>query len=352
MMSEEKTTYWQLIEMPVFIFLFLLAIELVLEVRHLHAGYQTLILTPLINVWTADDAGKADVKASQQVMVDGDYRFRSLPVNEDKPANGIRLWIASASHAHSERLPLGTIFPNKSCELLSNSGIPCDVLNASLPGLNIPKNVEWLEALGGKYRPDYAFFYQQSVEILEAQAVQPTEKSSALSLPLISFDPVRKLMQSSSIYPLVNQYLGGTTLLNGPIPDTLKSSAQDNYRQHVEAFIAVCRSKGIKPVLLTFATSHTAENLSAMPYDEWLAFVKYEHKLSPVGWVNTVKDWNKLLRSVAEKENVPLIDLEPQLAGRPEFFVDFVHFNSEGHQVIAQNIARFVSAQLAGQVKS
>ena len=48
---------------------------------------------------------------------------------------------------------------------------------------------------------------------------------------------------------------------------------------------------------------------------------------------------NESLREIAREESIPLIDVSGALLGHPDYFRDFVHFNSKGHAAVAEAIA-------------
>jgi len=175
---------------PVLIAGFVLALELGLEVRHQMKGYETLLLDPLLRT-TRSSITHASV-GSASIMVDGRHVFRSRPVPVERVPGTTRIWIASASHAEHNSLPLSDIFPSRICHALYLRGNRCEILNASKAGLSIDDNLRWLHELGGKYRPDYAVLYQQSSEIIRAQRDFLAEKTFRdQSRPLLDLSATR-----------------------------------------------------------------------------------------------------------------------------------------------------------------
>ncbi len=322
---------------PVLIAGFILAAELGLEVRHHLKGYETLLLDPLLS---AVRLPAPQASAASTLTVDG-YSFRSRPVPVERTPGVIRIWVASASHGEHNSLPVSEIFPNQICNEVTRRGTPCEVLNASKAGLSIADNVRWLREVGQRYRPDFAVLYQQVTEIIRGQRDFLGERTFRdEARPLVDLHAVRVLLQRSSIYPLTHQYLGGTSLLSGFMKEALPPPAKTRYLELVKTFIAESRRLGIEPVVATFASSHVKGNLDRMSHSEQLEFVKWEHQLSPGGWVETIAEWNDALRTLAREEDVLLVDLEHSVGGRPELFVDFVHFNPNGHRRVAEQIAQ------------
>lgn len=63
---------------------------------------------------------------------------------------------------------------------------------------------------------------------------------------------------------------------------------------------------------------------------------KYNPYLSLTGWVNTIERFNQVIRRVATREQVLLIDVEAALAGQHALFRDYVHFTPGGHETMAK----------------
>ncbi|MGH7341315.1 MAG: hypothetical protein ACREKH_12570, partial [Candidatus Rokuibacteriota bacterium] len=275
---------------PVLMVGFVLGIELGLEVRHHLKGYETLLLDPVLSA-TRPRAPQASA-ASTAAMVEG-YVFRSGPVPVDRTPGVVRIWVASASHGEHTSLPVVEIFPNRICDEVKRRRTACEILNASKAGLLIADNIRWLREAGRRYRPDFAVLYQQGTEIMRAQRDFLGERTFRdEARPLVDLHAVRVLLQRSSIYPLTHQYLGGTSLLSGFMKEALPPAAKARYLELVQAFIAESRTLGIEPVITTFAASHARGNLDRMSHAERLGFVKWEHHLSPRGWVETIAEWN------------------------------------------------------------
>jgi hypothetical protein len=59
---------------------------------------------------------------------------------------------------------------------------------------------------------------------------------------------------------------------------------------------------------------------------------------------------NDLLREFCAKEAIPFLDLTPALeqsaaAGRPVYFADDAHWNAAGHEIAAQELAKFLARE-------
>jgi lysophospholipase L1-like esterase len=73
---------------------------------------------------------------------------------------------------------------------------------------------------------------------------------------------------------------------------------------------------------------------------------RWNKHLSARGWLDAIDRLNGVIRAVAQERNVHLVDLEPALTGRQEFFRDPVHFSPAGHRAMAEGIASGLSQRL------
>lgn len=90
---------------------------------------------------------------------------------------------------------------------------------------------------------------------------------------------------------------------------------------------------GGQSIVVTFATMYAAENYQDMPYGIKAWFMRYGNQLLISGWMKTVREFNNVIR------DIPIVDIEPIMNGKSEFFVDYVHFIELGHKVVAREIA-------------
>ena len=47
-------------------------------------------------------------------------------------------------------------------------------------------------------------------------------------------------------------------------------------------------------------------------------------------------DYNQIMRDVSQAYGVPLVDAKSKLDENPSVFIDFCHFNAEGHKIVGQ----------------
>lgn len=116
-----------------------------------------------------------------------------------------------------------------------------------------------------------------------------------------------------------------------------KTMLEQEYTKLLRTFIAVCRSNGIEPVLMTQAT-----RLSPMPD----AFTReYMKRLQTVGlsmeaFYDLHKRFNEIVRTESKMNNIVCVDLERHVPPRKGYFYDIMHLNDSGSLLAGQIIVR------------
>ena len=98
----------------------------------------------------------------------------------------------------------------------------------------------------------------------------------------------------------------------------------NTYKRNIEHIINICMAKKIKVVLSTYCHylyPGIEENQIHLRYREG------------------VKKENQILRELATKFNIALVDNEILIPGEDKYFLDSVHFSHDGMQLLAKNIS-------------
>ena len=149
---------------------------------------------------------------------------------------------------------------------------------------------------------------------------------------------VNRFVEKTSIYANMKGQVSSRIGASRVLADDLGIQGDQEFISMLQDFIDTTRSIGSVPVLTTFATSHTRKQLAVFSNDIALGLFKYSSFLSVEGWVTSVERLNAVVRRVASQEGIMLIDVEGAVAGRPEFFRDFVHFTPAGHEAVARTM--------------
>ncbi len=114
-----------------------------------------------------------------------------------------------------------------------------------------------------------------------------------------------------------------------------------DFRQALNLFINVCKTYGIKPVLMTQANRVTPK----------AQVIKFREDLENQGldykeYYEIYSQMNDEIRKVAINNNVILIDLDKNIPKSEEYIYDLVHYNTNGStyvaNVIAENLEKFI----------
>jgi len=318
--------------------LFLLVVEVSLEVRAYRRGFDTIAFGTYQRQGSESDAPPASPMAQPAPIGD--------QLGEKKPGD-IRYWIASSSHAEDSYLGREVIFPTRLEGLLRESGQRALVINASHAGMNIQANQTDLEARGNRIHPDIVMLYQMSTQITElskrllssrrSESTRATDPGNP-SQPPPQPNMIVRLFENTSVYALLKGNLSNRLAGQRVLADTLGEQGNAAFERQVLAFVQTARRVGAEPVLCTFATSHTRSQLPNIPGAVSDFLFRYNMYLSVMGWLDTVDRFNDVIRRIAVREHLRLVDLDAALSGREAYFRDFVHFTPEGHARVALTI--------------
>lgn len=320
---------------------FLVIGELGLEVRANHRGWDTMIF----------GLPASEQRVPQQKQGDSEYGptasfpFRSRVIPLERKLENHRYWVASSSHAEDIYLPPSMTFPNVLERFFKEERVNAVVLNASRAGHDIPGNVDDLRQWGAQWRPDYVILYQLSATI-SSIAKRTLSGTRGQGSPTVNHMKktggpvtwVNRLVEKTTIYANMKGQVASRIGASRVLANDLGLQGNQEFTLMLQDFIDTTRAIGSVPVLTTFATSHTRKQLAVFPHDIALGLFKYSSFLSVEGWVTSVERLNAVIRRVASQEGIMLIDVEGAVAGRPEFFRDFVHFTPAGHEAVARTM--------------
>lgn len=342
----------------------LFSIEAALEYRHYNHGYTTPLFGKKEVGHQTEEKNKAEevipepqaesaLSKNNTITYEPIHKFPfDKRIKPDTDNNDLRVWIASASHAVAGRMPVEFVFPNLLCEVL-NVNETCYVINGSDGGMSISQNVDMIKEYASTFNPDYAVLYQMSMEIggQQRRLIEGDARPEAKNTGVFDFSELIKLYQSLSLYGHLMDYIGGSIKLSGQLKQQLPLEMAKDFKQKIESFVVVCRNNNIEPVLSTFAISHNKNNIDKMRYSARTDFVKFSAYLSPDGWINMVDRYNVIVRGIAAEQNLRLVEIDKILSGKSQYFIDFVHFNKEGHRKVAEAIASQLNEDYRAQVK-
>lgn len=110
------------------------------------------------------------------------------------------------------------------------------------------------------------------------------------------------------------------------------------FTANLRTFVALCRNRNIRPVLMTQQSRYTA-----VP-DEYIAGqmqkIEAGFGIKYAKWYELYAMLNERIRLVADEEGVLLVDLDMLIPKSQDFIYDTVHFNDRGSLLAADYIAK------------
>ena len=110
------------------------------------------------------------------------------------------------------------------------------------------------------------------------------------------------------------------------------NNAKKMFRSALISFVSVSRAWDVKPILMTeFSRINLKDKyfLSKYPYSDGIEYVEQ------------YKEFNDIIREVAQSENVLIIDLAKAVPQTEDFIYDSIHLNEEGSLLVADIITKF-----------
>ena len=143
-----------------------------------------------------------------------------------------------------------------------------------------------------------------------------------------------------------------TTLSDKPVPMNTEAISAD-FRRSLTTFIAVSRIWGAEPVLMTQA-NRFPEDLTASgsrAINNQVARWNKNYKMEYSDIKRTYDRMNDVIREVAAREHVLLIDLDKRIEKNKENMYDIVHFTDKGSLEAARIIADSLADRFGAQLK-
>ncbi len=326
------------------IVVYLVAIELALELRATRLGWPTLLIGGAMGAI-------GEKQADPTWGPSDDFPFRSRRVAPERAAGRARIWFASASYGEDLQLPPDAVFPNLAATRLRERGIECEALNASSAGNSVVWNARDLTEFGARYKPDVVVLYQMSNDIDELSTVicgRGWVPSKERKTPAVEHGPKRvaaeanwlvRTVERTTAFKHLKSVITSRLTSARRLAPTLGEAGEALFEARVRAFLAACRQLDAQPVFCTFPTAYTRATIADTPLEYELNMLRFNEFLALEGWLDSVERFNAVLRRIASAEHVPLIDLAGSVAGRAQLFRDMWHLTQPGHVEVARRIA-------------
>lgn len=126
-------------------------------------------------------------------------------------------------------------------------------------------------------------------------------------------------------------------IIRGKIKE-FKEKYEKNYSLRLEKLIKLSRENNILPVLITQPALYgdvvddvTKVNLGAIMIEKG--------KNGKIAW-ESLELYNKVVREVGLEQNVMVVDLANEMPKSSKYFYDYIHFNNEGSEKVAEIVSR------------
>jgi lysophospholipase L1-like esterase len=259
------------------------------------------------------------------------WGFRDDEVVEPVPDNALRVWIVGGSTTFDiYSRDNASAWPNLVEDRLQ-AALPeraVEVLNAGIPGDALMGSVEELQTWGARFEPDLVVLYHGPNDLRMQRRQEELQKGPP---PL----PPQSLLSRLALHRLLARtsrpkpWTGELAF----VPERHLRMASDGLR----AAIRQTRQLGAEPVLVTHPLRVVRSEDGALgPEMNELASLLM---LPGEEAIKALDAYNELVREMAKRERIQLIEVAPAVDSSPENWGDLTHFRRPGSEICAQVVA-------------
>lgn len=222
----------------------------------------------------------------------------------------------------------------------SSSAARYEAMNAGVPGFTLESATTQLFGDVARFSPDVVVVTAMMADVAahsRRQFGESAKKQGAKS------SVVRWLGENSLFVNLLRQNTVAfrATQLPTAKHDRLDDGGIARYRRILASLVDRCRAGGIKPVLCTWSRAFRAGQ-SGNQHALAATALANNPALSLRGLNNAFDRYNDVIREVACEKNVALVDLDRAVASGANYFVDAIHLNDAGHELVGRLIAEVI----------
>lgn len=221
-----------------------------------------------------------------------------------------------------------------------------DVVNVAYAGLTLNNEVQRLPGIIKTVQPRIALIYPalanyiwNPTEAAHAPVETSTPPPSNFEFRILdNFGALAKNVTPLAVQTWIRQMQIDRQTRRHPAMKRLPEASIERFRSELNLLVRKLQAAGVEPVLVTHATrfgkSVTPEN---RPY--LVAWRKFYPTLAEEGFLDMESRMNAVIRQVASKQKLHLIDIAEELPAESRYFADFAHFTNEGSRVMAGLLA-------------
>lgn len=221
------------------------------------------------------------------------------------------------------------------------------VLNLAFPGETLPTATLRVSEIVSQIHPSYALIYPTPATYIEMarDSVNRTRAQTTKSvrdriLELRIATRGRNLLKQALPMPVQFRFMEVEIAIGSahiPVMETLPERNVERFRDDLNALIETLRQHQIEPVLVTHATVF-GPMYSPKDRDLLVWWRTFYPVLKENGFIDMEKRMNDVIRKIALREKLTLIDAAKEIPPGREYFADFVHFTTIGAGVMAADL--------------
>lgn len=250
-------------------------------------------------------------------------RFRGAVIPERRSDGWTRIFCYGDSNTDGP--PEGGAWPEPLDRLARSKG-PFQIVNAGVTGYSSYQGRRRLEQELPVYRPDVvvvSFGWNDA-----ATALSTSDKAFGQSAAFNQIRPewlsLRRLLLNYDSLSVMTRLVTPARSFEQAVAGTLGARVSlADYRENLQAMVDQTQASGGHVVLLTRPHRESVEALETSD-----------------GWRQTIPAYNDVVREVAERTSVSLVDAQRVFEMQPDAFVDESHLTREGHESLAEQVMR------------
>jgi hypothetical protein len=282
-----------------------------------------------------------------------------------KPRGAFRVVVLGASESFGPYESPGMCFSDQLQRLLAERLVQrVEVLNASLPGMSLPRVIEFCEERLPSLQPDIVAYYPNPVTYLAemppsevlAVGAEPTHHFDWRFLPKLVNGVNHSFPATFAAWRLDRGQDRALAALRRGRQESwffrqVPGDRVDLFETHLRKLVACVLSVGARPVLSTHANRFPG---SPTPADQvhLVAWQIFYPRAEGGVLLSMDRAANEVVRRVSRESGAALADVAAAVPSSPTYFRDFAHFTDEGSTLVARELLKAVVSGDAGSGQS
>jgi lysophospholipase L1-like esterase len=231
-------------------------------------------------------------------------------------------------------------------ELAKSTGVPCDYVNAALPGIGLKELRRILEFRVARLKPDVIVIYEATNDL--SRDTRLLAEQRGLFTP--RGDERSLLARISVAWDLIEKNLRVGARKRDAVANEgrLEFDADqlaEGFRSELEVLVDEAKAVAPVVVLVTFSTRMRAAQTPEQQLAGASTSLLYMPYMSIGGLLRGFAAYNRVIRDVAAAKGVVLVDGEESIPGDGAHFNDSVHFTDAGCKKQAERVSAVIARE-------